>query len=79
MNFSVGVSGRIRPETITQDLQTIILRLRTEVLLFSMDVLSLKLCVKIKERIDRVVAKLAMIVNTVMTVNHDIIFSPGPF
>ena len=44
-----------------------------------MDVLSLKLCVKIKERIDRVVAKLAMIVNTVMTVNHDIIFCPGPF
>ena len=44
-----------------------------------MDVLSLKLCVKIKERIDRVVAKLAMIVNMVMTVNHDIIFSPGPF
>ena len=44
-----------------------------------MDVLSLKLCVKIKECIDRVMAKLAMIVNTAMTVNHDIIFSPGPF
>ena len=39
----------------------------------------MKLCVKIKERIDRVMAKLAMIVNTVMIVNHDIIFSPGPF